>query len=398
MKILDESLLFLETLRNDKYLYEDAAHIGLNNQRSFYGISNRVEKILSLPLLKWILIVSFPLLLLLYIIYFCIQFLIRMIISNHITLDDGEYFIAATPFSKSINSRVNKHVGDACWIMNSNNNHAHYDIKSGSYVSCLQLINIKDIFTASFGTILVYVLLMRKYGSFYMLDSLNAFQWLVLYRACACIPSASHVYFINQKDRWAYLEDKIECAHKTLIQHGTERINCSKEEANHRGLLPVANSYVHNIPNRYHTLERVITLSNQEIEALKKSILACQPLFVIGGYDFETYPLNNGRFSVLIISHSGLYFEKEIEIIQSLQDLDIDIYVKNHPTQSNDGYKELAKSCNFILITEQKFPHVNIVITYDSTLAHEYRSVGIEVLYHTFLSTEEIKEIVNSRL
>ena len=398
MRLLDESVLFLETLRNDKYLYEDDIHIGFNNQRVFYGISNKLDGIFRLPLLKWILIIFYPLLLMLYVFLSFVMLLVRIVKSKHVTLADGNYFIAATPFSKSINSRVNRHIGDACWIMNYNNNHSAYDIKSGMYVSCLQLINIKDIFASTFETIIVYVLLMQKFGPFYMLDSLNALQWFVFYRACKQIPSTSHIYFINHKDRWAFLEDKIECAHKTLIQHGTERIYCSKDEAARRGLLPVGCYYVHNIPNRYHTLNKIITLSDQETEALKNSILDCHPFFIVGGYGFDTYSLNSERFSVLIICHSGVYFDKEIEIIKSLQDLDIDIYVKNHPTQTNKGFEELARSCEFTLITEQKFPHVNLVVTYDSTLAHEYQSRGVEVLYHTFLSTEKIKEIIINRL
>ena len=100
----------------------------------------------------------------------------------------------------------------------------------------------------------------------------------------------------------------------------------------------------------------------------------------------------------MIICHSGLYFDKEVEIIKALKDFDIDLYVKNHPTQTNEGYERLEKSCRFTLISGQKFPHVNLVITYDSTLAHEYQSVGVEVLYHTFISTEQIKKIIKNRL
>ena len=398
MRLVDEPMLFLETLRNDKYLYEDTIHIGLNNQRTFYGISNKIDGFLRLPCLKWTFIIFYPILLLMYVLLSFLMILVRNVISKHITLESGNYFIAATPFSKSINSRVNRHVGDACWIMNCYNNFRRYDIISGNYVSCIQLINIKDVFAVTFEVLIVYVLLMQKYGAFYMLESFNALQWFLLYRACRQIPATSHIFFINHKDRWAYLEDKLECVHKTLIQHGTERIYCSKEEAERRGLIPVGCYFVHNIPNRYHTLNKIITLSEQENEALKKSILDCHPSFVVGGYGFETYSLNSKRFSVLIICHSGLYIDKEVEIIKALKDFDIDLYVKNHPTQTNEGYERLEKSCRFTLISGQKFPHVNLVITYDSTLAHEYQSVGVEVLYHTFISTEQIKKIIKNRL
>lgn len=171
MRLVDEPMLFLETLRNDKYLYEDTIHIGLNNQRTFYGISNKIDGFLRLPCLKWTFIIFYPILLLMYVLLSFLMILVRNVISKHITLESGNYFIAATPFSKSINSRVNRNVGDACWIMNCYNNFRHYDIISGNYVSCIQLINIKDVFAVTFEVLIVYVLLMQKYGAFYMLES-----------------------------------------------------------------------------------------------------------------------------------------------------------------------------------------------------------------------------------
>ena len=78
--------------------------------------------------------------------------------------------------------------------------------------------------------------------------------------------------------------------------------------------------------------------------------------------------------------------------------MNIDIYVKNHPTQSNELYLKLQEDSIFTFIKGQRFPHVNLVITYDSTLAHEYRSVGIEVLYPTMLSLHEIKKNIEERV
>ena len=92
------------------------------------------------------------------------------------------------------------------------------------------------------------------------------------------------------------------------------------------------------MPNKYTTIDCVISFSEKEKEAMKLSILDCETEFTIIGFDFETYSLDSNRYSVLIIAHSGLYFEKEASIIKSLQNLDVDIYVKNHPTQSNEGY------------------------------------------------------------
>ncbi|MDD4730287.1 MAG: hypothetical protein PHN55_16235 [Dysgonamonadaceae bacterium] len=399
MNILSDAKLFVETLKNDKYLHEVAILMGVRRKSSFYGVPQNVIKYFANPLSKTVFVVIYPVVLIVLIVKNLIKMLIKNFCNKKENLPEGEYYIASSNFSKSINNRINKHIGKACWLLNDGVNPNDYVIPSGMYISSLQVVSISDIFSASVGTFVAYILICTQFGFYYMLCSMNAFKWLMYWKACKQLPIESSLYFVNHKDRWAFLEDHIYSKHKTLIQHGTEVGIYSDDITKKLALNPVTGGgWALNMPYKYQTLSKVIAFTEKEITAMKLSIIGCDPEFVVGGYGFETYPLKSDKFSVLIIAFSGVFFEKEKEIIKGLQELNIDIYVKNHPTQSNEPYLKLQEDLIFTFIKEQRFPHVNLVITYDSTLAHEYKSVGIEVLYHTVVSLYEIKKNIEERV
>ena len=399
MNIIFNSKLFVDTLQNVKYLDEDAIILGLKERGAFWGIPYTVNKIASNSVVRQLLIILFPLIL---ISYLLLKFLITGIkatLRKKKQLKVDSYYILAAPFSRSINNRINKHASNACWILNDGINEKDYIIPSGKFVCSYELIGIIDIFLSVIESFVAYILIIRKYGTYYMLASLNAFRWLNYLKTCNHIPDSSVIYFNNHKDRWAFLEDTITCKYKILIQHGTEVSNCDEDLARKRGMLHVVGGgWTQNLPHKYQTLNEVITFSDKEFSAMSQSIFHGSPECVIGGYGFETYPLESDKYSVLIIAHSGIYYDIEKKLIDLLSQLSIDLYVKNHPTQSNEKYEELLKVYKFHLITEQKFPHVNKVITYDSTLAHEYMSVGIDVIYHTNRSVEQIVEAIKVEL
>lgn len=396
MSIINDAELFVGTLQNDKYLYEYALKLGLVKPMAFYGIPCGLNNLLSNSVVRYVFIALYPILFLFLLLYSFIRSVFKH--SKCVQLNSGSYFIAATNFSKSINNRVNKHIGDACWILNDGVEVRNYNITSGKYVKCFELVSFIDLVSAACSSLLVLFLICRKYGAFYITNSLNAYKWLVYWHACRRVPEEAAIFFVDHKDRWAYLEDHIICKTKTLIQHGTEVGNCSNVSAKERSLLSVVGGgWCQNLPYKYRTLTKVVAFSEKEVSAMSLSIIGCNPEFVVGGYGFDTYKLPTDRFSVLLIAHSGSYFDIECEIIKILSDLPIDIYVKNHPLLSNDSFIELEKSYKFTLITEQRFPHVDLAIAYDSTLAHEYMSVGIPVIYHTKNSIKEIIKYIKAK-
>lgn len=53
---------------------------------------------------------------------------------------------------------------------------------------------------------------------------------------------------------------------------------------------------------------------------------------------------------------------------------------------------------NFISGLDTSLPAVDMLISYDSTLAYEYASIGIKVLYYGHFDLDNIKNIVSEKL
>ena len=95
-----------------------------------------------------------------------------------------------------------------------------------------------------------------------------------------------------------------------------------------------------------------------------------------------------------------LFADKEKEIIKDLQELDIAVYLKNHPSIANEKYDVLRKEFNFNFLegVGAELPDVDLVFSYDSTLAYEYASIGTEVLYYNNFDMKDVKRIVEKKL
>jgi hypothetical protein len=95
--------------------------------------------------------------------------------------------------------------------------------------------------------------------------------------------------------------------------------------------------------------------------------------------------IKNGLYNVLLICNN-IYFDREKSIINDLSKLNLNLYVKPHPTDSPEKYVNECINKKFVLLGKEDFPIVDIVISYNSTLAIEYKSNGIEVLFYDDLN------------
>ena len=95
-----------------------------------------------------------------------------------------------------------------------------------------------------------------------------------------------------------------------------------------------------------------------------------------------------------------MFIKYEGQIIKELQGLDIELYLKNHPAEVNSKYDSLRNQFNFNFIEgkDTRFPDVDLLISYDSTLAYEYASVGAKVLYYGHFDINNIRNIVIDEL
>ena len=230
------------------------------------------------------------------------------------------------------------------------------------------------------------------YGVYFL--SVKSFEWFVIDCALRKIPVDMELVSAFQKDRLSILIDKLPHTHKTLIQHGAEFRLHNKMGIPRFHYLKEAKIWAWNLSYKHSSFEKIYCYSERDKAAFGYT-MTNKPEFVITGYGFETNS-EVSKKSVLIITYYSLCFESEKRIIRDLQNLDIELFVKGHPTQPNQPYIELQKNYTFRFVTGRNFPNVDLVISTDSTLAYEYESIGKEVIYEDDIDIKMIRnEVIN---
>ena len=241
-----------------------------------------------------------------------------------------------------------------------------------------------------------------RWGYENMMITEKCFRWLLTDMAFRRMSPNTELVFCNQIDRIAVLLDKLPNSRKTLVEHGVEYIYSQSEVQKKNNMLvycPDVGFYVLNRTYHFHTLTKVYCYSETDIKAFERSIVRCNPEYIVIGYNFKP-SFKPSKKSVLIISDYYNQYENEKKIISLLQGLDIELFLKGHP-RNNDGlYDNLRSLYHFVFIpgTKKELPDADLVISYDSTLAHEYESVGSKVLYYGNFEIENIRSVVSSFL
>ncbi len=237
-----------------------------------------------------------------------------------------------------------------------------------------------------------------RWGYENMMITEKCFRWFLTDMALRRMSPEVELVFCNQLDRIAVLMDKLPNKRKTLVEHGIEYLYTQSEIQKKNNMLvyhPDVNFYVLNRTYHFHSLTKVYCYSETDIKAFERSIVRCKPEYIVVGYDFKpSYKPNNK--SILIISDYHNQYENEKIIIASLQGLNLDIFLKGHPRNNDSLYDELRQKYSFIYIpgTIKDLPDADLVISYDSTLAHEYESIGCKVIYYGNFDINNVKNIV----
>lgn len=73
---------------------------------------------------------------------------------------------------------------------------------------------------------------------------------------------------------------------------------------------------------------------------------------------------------------------------------DVNLYIKPHPgDKDNPDYREMSDKYECVIVPKSGYPHVDIVVSYESTLADEYEDVGVKVVRYDILNNlEDIKK------
>lgn len=236
-------------------------------------------------------------------------------------------------------------------------------------------IKIADIVFAYKCAVFSFFPLWRKYCYELTIYHYCSFDFFLVYKSLEHIPSDVTIFFSTQIDRWSLLFDRSKQVNKILIQHGIEEPSAFWR-------------------CRFSHVDTVYAISEKEAPNLIHACFRIPPQNIY--YVRPTLKLTdmNSKYkmNIMIISYSASYFVQECELIQSLSNLKVGIYVKLHPTLKGNVFSALLKQYSFRIIEDQTFPDVDIIVSYNSTLAKEYEQLGKKILYHTEMGVDAVIE------
>lgn len=259
-------------------------------------------------------------------------------------------------------------------------------------------ITIDEILKSYIQSIIIHIITPFSLGYKYLFLSYKSYEWFLLDFALRHIPTDSELVYSYICDRYAILIDNLPHPNKVLIQHGTMHFGNKTREIPYLEWHPEKGFYIWNSLYK-SSPSKVYCFTETDKWALSNSVILNEPEYICTGYGFKP-AFKPKKKSVLIVSNYYIFAEKEEYLLKHLQDLDISIYLKNHPSHSNALYDEMRYKYrfNFIEGLDTNLPAVDLLISYDSTLAYEYASIGTEVLYYGHFDMAEIKNIVKNYL
>lgn len=302
---------------------------------------------------------------------------------------------ASSAIAEKLLINANVDTSDIVIIVKERNNTNESKIRQLPFSS---LIKVSDIVLSLCEAFIYFYISIFKNGIRTIFLSLDAFEWFVTYHAHSHLPQDTELFFYHHMNQWAALIDCLPHKHKYLFQHGTGIIKHNEKNIG----LPFLNYdkeesfWTYNLPLRYCSIERIYTFTNREYESLRRSILNCNPYVIVVGYSLRTTQMPTNKPVVVIIGFYRAYSRKEENVLSGLQNKDVTIYIKNHPTQDPTVYKDFLEKYSFELLTEPVYPKADVVISYDSTLALEYEEIGTKVYYYSDMRIESILDYLSN--
>lgn len=270
--------------------------------------------------------------------------------------------------------------------------------ESVNKIELIDLLNYKDVLVASFQSFLIHLRVVYEVGYRYYFLSYKSFSWTLTDFALRKVPLDTELIFSCICDRNAILIDKLPHSQKTLIQHGAMHFANNDIESKYLKLQNDKNFYLWESLYKCSP-SRVYCFTKMDEWALSKSVISNHPQFIHIGYGFKP-AYKPDKISVLIVGNYYLFKEKEEKILFQLKDSDFEVYIKNHPSHSNEIYNELIDKYNvhFINGLETKLPDVDLLISYDSTLACEYASIGTPILYYGHFDIDNVLKAITDKI
>lgn len=242
-------------------------------------------------------------------------------------------------------------------------------------VDILTEISVSDVFQS---LMTAWLTIWVQYTKYIRRDPIiRSYSSFEYYLTCCFVKKMqgkNRFLYYNTYDRWAFLMCNTEGS--TFVQHGKLLDSVS--------LIKVG------------TPETAYYLSKRQGLIVEKMLFKETPIYVRHRkpmkFTNNEVLKQNGKKNVLLVC-SNNNIDKE-RIICEVLHLECNLYIKPHPgDKDNPAYSQMAEQFQCVIIPKTGFPHVDVVVSYDSTLADEYEDVDVEVIRYDLL--DDLKELKN---
>jgi len=311
-------------------------------------------------------------------IYFIISFILGVFSSmksaSEVNYKYGNLALATSQRSINVISEAVGAGNDIIWL-NLTNAKVIRELDKVANIS--SLLSLKDKVDVLFFSFRAHNFIKNKGINNLFFQTYTAYKW---YSVVLCLErlNPKKIFTAQHLDRWAILIDSyVESSDLDiefhLVQHGLElekTYSYKKNDSKFIKLKNVTHLYVYDI-NQYNIFENRILytgLSEKiKLEYFKTKIELYEVGFI-------------GKIKVLFVGHS-ICEDLHIAMFLALSNsFDFAFYYKPHPTtKMNAKLNDLGWE---VVASDNGFPNVDYLVSYESTLVDEYREVGIESFVH----------------
>jgi len=309
-----------------------------------------------------------------YIISETIQFMacsIILLFSSHYTIKNRKFFLghnANKPTLSVFFDSIGLKKSDLT-IITLPFVHTEYKDYNSAPIYCS--LSMSDLVKSYIYSIELSVFQKMKYGwRDFLFRSDSSFVFFLVYFFVQKCDKSNDFFFVNQIDRWAHLFGNLN-ANTYMIQHGKQ-------------LMKIPAIRIGSIKCAYY-------IDDSQRVIFEKTLFKNKPIARYRANFYFTANnklLHNGLKDVLLICND-IYVNREIKVLQICANKKLNLYLKPHPLDSMSRYDELKSVYNCITLGKVDYPKVDLVISYDSTLADDYEKVGAKVIRYDDENFEE---------
>lgn len=257
-------------------------------------------------------------------------------------------------------------------------------------IDCVSVLSRRQLVCALFYAFAVHSCLRKCKNQNLVMQSYAAFDWVVVYMAIKNL-APSTLITSEHHDRWAVLVDTY-CSNMlnvasevnfTLVQHGLEYEQTYIEMAK--------NSECDGLPYKLRCVTDAYLYSDEQFAIFRKNIFSkniagrASNVFYVRP-KISVRDMGGGDVRVLFVGHTACE-DVQVRIYNHISKIfDFSFFYKPHPTAKM--HKDLYCLGWEVVEGRLDFPEVDFLISYQSTLVDEYKTIGVDAFVHQMILSE----------